>query len=82
MIFGYSLADYSVVLASQSPQRRDILNKLVRFVNQGLSFTVIPSNFPETIEKTMSPQEYVLMTAKGKSQEVWDRILFDNVPLG
>jgi predicted house-cleaning NTP pyrophosphatase (Maf/HAM1 superfamily) len=66
--------NYTVILASQSPQRREILEKL------GIPFEIIPSTFPETIDKVShSPEDYVLLTAQGKLTEIWNRIDHVNV---
>ncbi|OJJ45665.1 hypothetical protein ASPZODRAFT_159942 [Penicilliopsis zonata CBS 506.65] len=55
-----------VILASQSPRRRQIISLL------GLTnLDVVPSNAAEDLPKTMSPFEYVLATAVKKAQAVY-----------
>ncbi|TPX48553.1 hypothetical protein SeMB42_g01505 [Synchytrium endobioticum] len=55
-----------VVLASASPRRRQILIQL------GLKFEIVPSTFPEQLEKSsfQTPSDYVLATATEKTKEV------------
>ncbi len=50
---------HKIVLASSSPQRKNLLENL------GLKFEVIPSNFPEDLEKTF-PIDYVKLTSEKK----------------
>ncbi|KAI8585572.1 Maf-like protein [Geranomyces variabilis] len=58
-----------VVLASGSPRRKEILT------NIGLEFSITPSTFPETLDKsTHTPQSYVLATATAKALEVHSRL--------
>lgn len=56
----------NIILASQSPRRREILNLM------GLSFTPIPSTFEETLDKSQfpTPQAYVIANAQGKAVDV------------
>lgn len=55
-----------VILASQSPRRRQIISYL------GLpNIEVIPSNAAEDLPKTLAPFEYVLGTATKKAQAVY-----------
>ncbi|GAB1199162.1 hypothetical protein APSETT444_008508 [Aspergillus pseudonomiae] len=57
-----------VILASQSPRRRQIMSHL------GLpNLEVIPSNADEDFPKTMEPFEYVLATATKKAQAVYEQ---------
>ncbi|KAJ3251956.1 hypothetical protein HK103_001983 [Boothiomyces macroporosus] len=55
-----------IVLASGSPRRKEILERLV------VEFTVQVSDFPENLTKTLPPHEYVLQTATAKTQSVYD----------
>ncbi|KAF9435328.1 hypothetical protein BGZ76_006497 [Entomortierella beljakovae] len=59
-----------VVLASSSPRRKDILNNL------GLNYSVVPSTFPETLDKSLfnHPSEYVKENALQKALEVYYRL--------
>jgi septum formation protein len=71
-----SLQARRVVLASSSPRRIEILERA------GLSnFLVIPSTFPENLDKKLfaSGLEYSLATAKAKADEVGGRpeVVFD-----
>ncbi|KAL4941369.1 hypothetical protein BDV06DRAFT_212722 [Aspergillus oleicola] len=57
-----------VILASQSPRRRQIIAYL------GLPhIEIIPSNFAEDLPHTVQPFEYVLATATQKAQDVYAR---------
>ncbi|KAE8377825.1 inosine triphosphate pyrophosphatase-like protein [Aspergillus bertholletiae] len=57
-----------VILASQSPRRRQIMSHL------GLhNLEIIPSNAAEDFPKTMEPFEYVLATATKKAQAVYEQ---------
>lgn len=56
-----------VILASQSPRRRQIISYL------GLpNIEIIPSNADENLPKTLTPFEYVLGTATKKAQAVYE----------
>ncbi|ORX98656.1 N-acetylserotonin O-methyltransferase-like protein-like protein [Basidiobolus meristosporus CBS 931.73] len=59
-----------IVLASGSPRRKEILSKL------GLEFQVVPSTFPETLDKSTfsHAKDYVTETAKQKTLEVFERL--------
>ncbi|KAJ3320820.1 hypothetical protein HDV06_004831 [Boothiomyces sp. JEL0866] len=63
---GY-LARHNTVLASGSPRRKEILERL------GLKFTVQVSDFPENLPKNLAPQDYVLQTATAKTQSVYEQ---------
>ncbi|KAH8553319.1 N-acetylserotonin O-methyltransferase-like protein-like protein [Umbelopsis sp. PMI_123] len=65
-----------VVLASASPRRREIIRNL------GLEFDVIPSVFPENLDKSTfhQPSDYVSETSKGKALEVYQRLKDENQP--
>ncbi|KAF8982736.1 hypothetical protein CPC16_011673 [Podila verticillata] len=60
----------NVVLASTSPRRKDILDNL------GLNYTIVPSTFPETLDKSLfsHPTEYVKENALQKALEVYGRL--------
>ena len=65
------LNERSIVLASGSPRRNDLMRQL------GLTeFTVVPSHFAEDLEKdAYTPEGYVIATALGKAREVQARLL-------
>ncbi|KAK6378392.1 hypothetical protein LTR64_001778 [Lithohypha guttulata] len=70
------LRDKRVILASQSPRRKQLLGQI------GLTnLEVIPSNFEENLPKDDSPFEYVLATATGKALAVYEQEV-DNVEKG
>ncbi|KAI5288024.1 hypothetical protein KEM54_005535 [Ascosphaera aggregata] len=69
------LRDKRVILASSSPQRRQILSHL------GLNIECIPSTVPENFPKTLAPWEYVLRTAEQKAQAVYAQEI-DNAEKG
>ncbi|KAL4809242.1 Maf-like protein-domain-containing protein [Aspergillus unguis] len=57
-----------VILASQSPRRRQIIAHL------GLpNIEIVPSNFAEDLSHSLQPFEYVLATATQKAQDVYAR---------
>ncbi|KAG0348880.1 hypothetical protein BG004_003831 [Podila humilis] len=60
----------NVVLASSSPRRKEICNNL------GLNYTVVPSTFPELLDKSLfsHPSEYVKENALQKALEVYERL--------
>lgn len=60
------LRNKRVILASQSPRRKQLLSQI------GLTnLEVIPSKFAEDLPKTASPFEYVLATATAKAMAVY-----------
>ncbi|KAL4989247.1 Maf-like protein-domain-containing protein [Aspergillus falconensis] len=66
--FLQTLRTKRIILASQSPRRRQIIAYL------GLPhIEVIPSNFAEDLSHDLQPIEYVLATATQKAQEVYAR---------
>lgn len=70
------LRNRRVILASQSPRRRQIISFL------GLpNLEIIPSNADENLPKTLQPFEYVLGTATKKAQAVYAQEL-DNEEKG
>ncbi|KAJ2885281.1 hypothetical protein H4R27_001520 [Coemansia aciculifera] len=62
--------NFRVVLASGSPRRKELLDRL------NLSYEVIPSNFAEDLDKSKfaSAADYVISNAVIKAQEVYQRI--------
>jgi len=56
-----------IVLASKSPRRRYLLNKV------GLSFSVIPSNIDETTVAMSSPHDYVRALAEEKAKSISEK---------
>ncbi|KAI9290250.1 N-acetylserotonin O-methyltransferase-like protein-like protein [Umbelopsis sp. AD052] len=70
------LKSKKVVLASASPRRREIIRNL------GLDFDVVPSLFPENLDKSTfrQPLGYVSETSKGKALEVYQRLKDESRP--
>lgn len=66
-----SLKNQRLVLASASPRRKEILERLCSF--SGLVFEVIPSSFAETLPK-QDAEQYVSKTALEKGIEVLDSL--------
>ncbi len=56
-----------IVLASTSPRRKELLEKL------GLTFEIDPSNYEEDMTLDLPPQELVKTLSKGKAQAVATR---------
>ena len=54
-----------VILASQSPRRREILQEL------GISFQVVPSLYEEDNSQPLPPKELVRLQAEGKARDVY-----------
>ncbi len=59
-----NLDEYSVVLASESPRRFELLKMI------GLEFKVRPSRIEEKNQKNLKPTEYALANAKAKGELV------------
>eukprot|EP00792_Barthelona_sp_PAP020_P010841 TRINITY_DN4569_c0_g1_i1.p1 TRINITY_DN4569_c0_g1~~TRINITY_DN4569_c0_g1_i1.p1 ORF type:complete len:216 (+),score=51.21 TRINITY_DN4569_c0_g1_i1:121-768(+) len=71
-----NLGKYRIILGSGSPRRKEILENL------GLSFDINPSSFDEsTLSVSMfkDVDEFVISLAEGKTNEVFDRLLQQNV---
>ncbi|KAF8362604.1 dod-18 [Pristionchus pacificus] len=69
-----SISDSIAILASQSPERLNLLSQI------GLNPTVIVSNFDENLSKDLPVEEFVLQTAIGKLQVVIDDVVRDKTP--
>jgi len=61
--------DSGLVLASSSPRRRQLLGYL------GLEFEVMPSDFEEVVDESLTPAEVVVDLAIAKAQEIAARIV-------
>ena len=53
-----------VVLASQSPRRKELLEQA------GITFIQRPSSFVEDLDKSVGPSEYCVATSAGKASAV------------
>lgn len=53
-----------IILASNSPRRKELLSKA------GLSFEVVPSNYEEDMSLPLSPQELAKTLSRGKAEDV------------
>ncbi len=69
------LAPRKIILASNSPRRKELLQKL------GVFFTVLPSDFDESIVKHALPKEVARLRALGKALDIAMR-LQDGIVLG
>jgi predicted house-cleaning NTP pyrophosphatase (Maf/HAM1 superfamily) len=68
--FVQHLKNKRIILASGSPRRQEILSRL------GLNFDVVPSKFPETLDKAKyTPSEYAIANATEKGLEVYGRLM-------
>ena len=56
------LARAVVVLASQSPRRKELLEQA------GLKFLQMPSSFVEDLDKSVGPEKYCVATSAGKAE--------------
>ncbi|KAJ2518965.1 hypothetical protein GGI11_002716 [Coemansia sp. RSA 2049] len=63
-------SQYRIILASASPRRKELLDRL------NIEYEVIPSEFAENLDKSQfaSAKGYVLETACKKTEEVYNRI--------
>jgi septum formation protein len=61
------LQQRQIVLASGSPRRRELLEKI------GLTFKVDPSDYPENLSATIKPEELVAEISLGKALSVASR---------
>ena len=59
---------YKIILASTSPRRREILEKL------GVPFEVMPSGAREYIELEQSPYECVTILSRRKAKNVAEKV--------
>lgn len=57
-----------IILASQSPRRRDILHEL------GIPFHIVPSRYEENNGRTLAPEELVRLQAEGKAWDVYTKV--------
>ncbi|MBN1516086.1 septum formation protein Maf [Candidatus Sumerlaeota bacterium] len=64
--------DWRIVLASQSPRRAEIMQRL------GLDFIVRPSLFDESIVSAPTPQEFSALAARGKALDVANALAAEN----
>src|SRR5215472_10247314 len=60
--------EMNLVLASQSPRRRELLALL------GHEFSIVPSSIDETPTADESPEDYVVRVARDKGMEVASRV--------
>ncbi|KAG7158900.1 probable bifunctional dTTP/UTP pyrophosphatase/methyltransferase protein [Homarus americanus] len=78
MILQYlsSLGRKKIILASSSPRRKEILEKI------GLNLTIVPSTFEENLDPSnfSHPSDFVIATARGKTEEVAKRLSSSNSP--
>lgn len=61
-----------IILASNSPRRRELLE------NMGLKFDIVPDNTPEPMDMELSPYEMVMFLAKFKGDNVLKNIKSEN----
>lgn len=62
-----------LILASNSPRRKELLTEY------GFSFKIIPSNFEEVLKDKLTAKETVELFAKGKAEEVFNRLKSSDV---
>ncbi|KAL7640188.1 UNVERIFIED_CONTAM: hypothetical protein RMT77_009602 [Armadillidium vulgare] len=67
----------NIILASSSPRRKEIIEKL------GIAIQVLPSTFEENLDPKdfSSPGNYVIETAKGKTREIAGRVSAEQKPV-
>ncbi|KAI8105427.1 hypothetical protein M9434_000013 [Picochlorum sp. BPE23] len=69
-----TLQNKSIVLASASPRRRELLGQI------GLRFKVIPSTFEENLDKNLPAAQYAQETALHKARQVYKSLAGERVP--
>ena len=62
-----------IILASNSPRRRELLETL------GLKFEIVPDNTPEPMDGALSPQDTVMFLAKFKGDNIAEKLKDDDV---
>lgn len=62
-----------IILASQSPRRRELLTQM------GLLFEILPSDNEEILDMTLSPEDAIAELSKQKAMDVWERSAPDAV---
>lgn len=67
-------ADARLILASQSPRRRELLDQM------GLRYGVLPADIDETILANESATDYVSRLAEEKARAVWLQTAAHNLP--
>lgn len=65
---GANKQQFRLVLASNSPRRKDLLKNL------GLNFEVMPSNVDESFDPKLPPAEVVTILAEAKAREIGRRL--------
>jgi septum formation protein len=73
------LPSLRLVLASQSPRRREILSHLI---GPAGSLEILPSTFAEDLPKGSSAISYVQLTARKKAEEVVAKLVNSPIPAG
>ena len=63
-LLSYNKSMKEIILASQSPRRKDLLEKC------GYNFKIIPSKKEEVADKNLQPQTYAKLLAKQKAEDV------------
>jgi septum formation protein len=65
-----------IILASNSPRRKDILTEM------GLTFTIIPSAYVEDNTRKLTPAALTEMQARGKAEDVARRVSENDIVIG
>lgn len=63
-LLSYNKSMKEIILASQSPRRKDLLEKC------GYNFKIIPSKKEEVADKNLQPQTYAKLLAKQKAEDI------------
>lgn len=70
-----NISDYEVILASNSPRRRELLSQV------GIEYEVIPSGCQEIIRET-TPEKAVMQLAFDKAEDVAAKAPYDSLVIG
>jgi len=64
----YNLSETKIILASSSPRRKELIQRL------GLPVEVVQNTVDETVDQNLAPHEVVLTLAKRKMIAAWEKI--------
>jgi septum formation protein len=72
--FGKEARTLDIVLASASPRRQELLQRLQ------VPFRVVKSTFAEDLPKEgLTPEQYCVLTARTKGEEVWAKLVKESL---
>ena len=66
------VSDKKIILASQSPRRKELLEKC------GISFEIMVTDADENVNEKIAPADFVSLISKRKAQQAVDRCILEN----